>query len=112
MFFNKILSVFKKPSKPVVKKPVQAKIQSSDAANNDVPQPVSEQAVAADAEVTKFVVTANSANIRKGPGGDFEVTRKAQKDDVLMIEKKENNWGKIADEDGWVSLKPTVVKKV
>ena len=52
----------------------------------------------------KVRVTADSLNIRKGPGASYQQVGAVKKGDVFTIVKTENNWGYLKSGAGWISL--------
>ena len=52
----------------------------------------------------KVRVTADSLNIRKGPGASYQQVGAVKKGEVFTIVKTENNWGYLKSGAGWISL--------
>lgn len=52
---------------------------------------------------TKGTITADSLNVRKGPGTKYDSVGKVKKGDKVEILETDGNWGKISN--GWISLK-------
>ena len=52
----------------------------------------------------KVRVTADSLNIRKGPGASYAKVGAVSKGEVFTIVKTENNWGYLKSGAGWISL--------
>ena len=55
--------------------------------------------------VYKAAVTAYSLNVRSGPSTGYKIIKTIHKDDVVTIIEEKNNWGRLSDKSGWVSLK-------
>jgi SH3-like domain-containing protein len=53
--------------------------------------------------VTKAIVTANSLNIRMGPGSDYAKTGSIGKDEVVFVFEESNGWARISINEQWVS---------
>lgn len=72
---------------------------------NDIINPIPDEPVSA----YSVKVTANSLNIRKGPGVAYSIVGSLKKGEYInIIEESNNNWGRLEDERGWISLKYTV----
>lgn len=52
-------------------------------------------------------VTADTLNIRKGPGTGYAVVGKITDKGVYTIVEEQNNWGKLKSGAGWISLRYT-----
>lgn len=52
-------------------------------------------------------VTADSLNIRKGPGTNYAAVGKISDKGVYTIVEEQNNWGKLKSGAGWISLRYT-----
>lgn len=49
-------------------------------------------------------VTANTLNVRKGPGTNYEITTQVKKDQVYTIVETQGTWGKLKSGAGWIHL--------
>ncbi len=54
-----------------------------------------------------FIVTSDSVNIRSGPGTDFDIVQKVQKDHILLGIRQKNDWieviiDKTTNKSGWI----------
>ena len=54
---------------------------------------------------TSYKVVATVLNVRKKPGINNEVLKVLYKNEVVKISETRENWGKLADNTGWISLK-------
>lgn len=52
-----------------------------------------------------YKVIATALNVRKQPGTTNTIIKVLSKDTVVEITETKDNWGKISDESGWVSMK-------
>lgn len=52
-----------------------------------------------------YVVTANSLNVRKNAGTNYKILKVLHKNDIVKISNISDNWGKLTDNSGWVSMK-------
>ena len=52
-------------------------------------------------------VTADSLNVRKGPGVSYAVTTSIRKGEVYTIVETQNGWGKLKSGAGWINLSYT-----
>ena len=53
----------------------------------------------------EYIVTANSLNVRENAGTNYKILKVLHKNDVVRISNVVNNWGKLSDTFGWVSMK-------
>lgn len=67
--------------------------------------------VAAASKVSYLVtITADSLNVRKGAGTNYDVVTTVKKGEVYTIVEENNGWGKLKSGAGWLSLKYTKKK--
>lgn len=52
-------------------------------------------------------ITADSLNVRSGPGTNYSVTATVKKGEVYTIVEENNGWGKLKSGAGWISLSYT-----
>lgn len=52
-------------------------------------------------------VTADTLNVRKGPGVGYKINTVVKKNEVYTIVEEQNGWGKLKSGAGWISLKYT-----
>ena len=66
----------------------------------------------AEAAPEPFIVqiTANSLNVRKGPGTSYAVAQTVSKGQSFTIVQQQGGWGKLKSGAGWISLKYTARK--
>ena len=53
----------------------------------------------------KYKVTASALNIRAGASTKYKILGVLKKDAIISLSATSNNWGKLSDKDGWVSMK-------
>ncbi len=76
-------------------------------------QPIVPNPIPAGIKTTmKVKITASLLNIRSGPSTKYAQIGTVKKDDVCTIVKTSNNWGKLKDSDGWISLNDKYVKVI
>lgn len=71
------------------------------------PQPIQSQPVDISVEIT-----ASSLNVRTGPDTTNAHLRTLPKGTVKKVVAKSNGWGKLANDEGWISLDSKFVKEV
>lgn len=54
---------------------------------------------------TRYKVIATVLNVRKKPGTKYKILKVLYKNDVVEISETRENWGKLANKTGWISLK-------
>ena len=54
---------------------------------------------------TRYKVIATVLNVRKKPGTKYKILKVLYKNDIIEISEILENWGKLADNTGWISLK-------
>lgn len=52
-----------------------------------------------------YKVIATALNVRKGTGTTYRILKVLKQDTVVEIAETKGSWGKLADDDGWVSMK-------
>lgn len=52
--------------------------------------------------VRQATVTANTLNVRTGPGTSHEIADRFAKGEVVYLEKDQGDWSKVANEDKWL----------
>lgn len=55
----------------------------------------------------KVKISAETLNVRSGPGSKYQAVGKVKKNEVYTIIDEQNNWGKLKSGAGWISLKYT-----
>jgi lysozyme len=56
-------------------------------------------------ETDFYIVTATALNVRQNAGAKYKILKVLYKNDVIKISKIIDNWGKLSDIPGWVSMK-------
>ena len=51
-----------------------------------------------------YKVVATGLNVRKGTGTTYRILKVLKQDEVVEIAETKGSWGKLADDDGWVSM--------
>ena len=54
---------------------------------------------------TSYKVIATVLNVRKKPGINNKILKVLYKNDIIEISETHENWGRLSDKSGWVSLK-------
>lgn len=57
-------------------------------------------------------ITAILLNVRSGPSTRYKVINQVKNGEIYTIIEEKNGWGKIAPDNGWISLKYTEVHGV
>lgn len=55
-------------------------------------------------KTTRYIVTADYLNVRKGPGVNYDVTNVLKKGDAVNIVDVKNGWGELANTTRWIFL--------
>ena len=73
--------------------------------NQEVSKPTTSQEVTNSASTNYVIkVTADSLNIRKGPGASYSVVGELGKGEAYTIVETQNGWGKLKSGVGWINL--------
>ena len=76
--------------------------------NQEVSKPTTNQEVSKPTSTNYVVkVTADSLNIRKGPGASYSVVGELGKGEAYTIVETQNGWGKLKSGVGWINLSYT-----